>query len=341
MTMKNTPVQTPLGSIVVKATYGALLGFFLLFAPFLMAGESLLLRPWVNLRPSQAHAWLGLYLEERLYTRMRAGGLSLYSLDGGRVLPVDWEGLQIQGQYLAVAGQVFLHLKGPGGLQLKGRWNQTQLMNELDQWADQVGALVKADYRLEKKPFFPDLSDPLYVSLLRFQSKHAAKALRPVELLALYPLVQESREPVMAEKLARLMLLASPQRKQETKRYFRQIESLLQEALQQEPQQGNLYALLALTYHLMKAYPSWVEKTAGEATHYAPDNELGWILLAWAKGFSTGGGREALLRLEKQNPWLFSEAKAKKEYFQGLLLSELQQAALRLEEVKNPKLPIL
>ena len=311
-----------------------------------LQAQSLALAPLESVRPSQVHSWLGPYLEFRLRSRLEGpDGLELMSKEAMFLAQAKGEKLPkaqaaIKGEFQQVMNQVRLNLifTHAGTRKRLGKTRELEKLEPLlDQLAKQIGKELKADFQLAPEASFPAWENPRHRELLHQWAIARRGKLDRGQLLELYPAVKRENDPLEAAILGEMMLIAGPGKELDSKRYFRKIETLLQQALMKAPKYGRLHALLAESYYLMRSYPSWVEKTAESAVKHSPQDELGWLMLALARGPSSGGGKEALLQVDRLNPFLWPK-KGDQFFFQnGLLQADLERAHKHLQQVKEPQ----
>lgn len=160
-----------------------------------------------------------------------------------------------------------------------------------------------------------------------------------VELLDLtlnYPELQQIPDH-LSDLIEGILILSMNRSGRARLKLQKQAEELLRGAVREHPRHAGLRALLAELFYLKTKQLDWVEKTAEEAIALDAQNDLAYLLLALARGFSTGSGKEALLRLVAINPWLFSSSslEAAAHYQGGILKNELKQAAAAYQKMQG------
>lgn len=306
---------------------------------------SLVLAPLVNQRPSGQHGWVGLYLVERLHARLQGQtGISLRSIELGRLAEAKRQDpgtdAVIWGNFQRVGDQVFAKFSVKAGrtnFAVELTSPLAELEPQLDQLASGVMAKLGLAYLAGEAPAFPQWQQPRHQRILQLRQA-SFTAPQPEDqwkdLVAEVGAYGVERELLL---LAEVMLISGKAVAEDSRaRHYAKVERLLKAGLERFPKSASLKALLAEAFYLMQTYSSWVEKTAEEAAKADPTNEVAWLMLALSRGPSTGGGREALLKLDALSPWIWP-MKTDEVFFQaGLLNKELAYCYQELMKTKNP-----
>ena len=184
-----------------------------------------------------------------------------------------------------------------------------------------------------KPAFFLELEfgDPLYRLRQRRYETNQLPSIDEVQGL-LKDLGGQPQAAVIAE-INLEMLLAALGDMDRGASLVKRADRMLRKALEEYPENGELLALLAFSYHLTATFPTFVEKAANEAYKKDPRSDLGLFLAAYATGLSTGAGRERLMKLAEQSPNLWE---GRLIFMSGALDKELSESKQTLTQILNP-----
>lgn len=329
-----------------------LLGFCVLtFTTESLAALTVGVVPLENQRLTKQNDWFGFYVSERIKAGL-SGQKRIKLLSNDQLFfwsrngktPTPKAKILIVGEFQLVFNQAYI------SLQIRTLGNSKLQTEEISVSVDEVEAKIDElttkilsheleDFSLSKIAF-PNMSAPLHKKVIESLAKSYLSSNDGQELLKLLPKVKKLAIPKMTELLAQAMLVASSDLKGNNSKYFQKLEAFLQKALQTNPKDGRLLALLAEVFASSGSYPSWIEETAYKAVKVNPEDEHAWLMLAFGKGLQTGGGREALLKVDRLNPYLWPEVGDTYFFRKGEMGEKIKRAYLDLKKVKNPKIKL-
>ena len=327
------------------------------FPQIMLGGEVVAVIPFVNQRYTPQHDGLGFYIQARIRANYKKNAnwrlvpLSVLRLWQSKsdttTLPVSDISALIGGTFQRVGRHGIINLvlirfleKNREVKTFELKFDTESLDEKLDDLSQEAGKAIKSKFILRHFPVFPRYSQDLHQEVvgynrILFLSKTLPTVRRTISLMEQ---IDHSSPPDMIAILAEGMLILSQKSQgEEKKELLTQAEKLLRRATGDHRRHSQLHALLAETYWLMDSYPQWVEKTAEDALKFDAGNDLAALMLAVSKGLSSGGGKEALKRLNRINPWIWPRTDSDSVEFQkGIMKDKLKTGYRYLKE--KPKL---
>ncbi|MDX2471822.1 MAG: hypothetical protein QNL04_14730 [SAR324 cluster bacterium] len=307
--------------------------------------------PLENQRLTKQNDWFGFYVSERIRANL-AGQKKVQLLSRDALFywsrngkpPVPKAKILITGEFQLVFNQAFISLQ----IRTEGnnKLGREEINVPLDQFEAKLDDLIQNilleqdDLFTPSKINFPMLAKPLHKKVIEIFSNSYLASNDPQTLLKLLPEVQKAKDVKLSEIFTQAMLVASSDLKGNNNKYFQKLEAFVQKSLRADPKNGRLLALLAEIFASSGSYPSWIEETAFKGIKANPQDELAWLMLAFGKGLQTGGAREALLKVDKLNPYIWPEEGDKYFFRKGEMGKKIKAAYLDLNKVKNPKVKL-
>lgn len=303
--------------------------------------------PFKNERLNAKGDWFGFYIQDRLLHSLRtnknwsfhtSSTLRLWE-DSKKPHPLITEKgtILISGSYQKVGNFVKvttqIQKKRSAGNQEKKfetSFQYTDKEKMVHLLAQSVGKWIEEDFILDKEqppplenikhlPFYYEYRKKLY----------AIKSIPEIkDILSLQDRITAESLPERVADLVEGMLILSAQLQgREKESLLTQSRVLLRKTLMNHPRDARLFALMAETLFLQKVSLEQIERTAEKAIQFNSQNDLAWLILALARGISSGAGKEALLQLNLINPYIWNENKLNGIAFQkGILDKEISKA---------------
>ena len=301
--------------------------------------------PFSNQRSNQSNDWLGYYIQAGLEVRLRDNSdwlfhnmsvLRLWQNKSKTSYPVSHQNsILITGSFQQVLRLGFIHARikrisdnsSDIEMDFETSFTDNTLAEILDELSIEIGKWIHPGFKLENKSRLPAYRQAGVKEVLRFRQVLFEDGGIP-EIRHVLELLEFKAEQwpdgFIGDLVEGMIILSRDLATNERNSVLNTVETVLRAATRKNRKSSRLYSLLAECYYLQGLAFSWVQAAANKSIKLDPQNDLGYVMLALASDSTSDVFSEALVGLNKVNPWIWPKEKAQSVQFQkGILRTEL------------------